>query len=60
MQRGQREVSYGGMLIAMLLLINAIILSQGLTSGTQWYGWFFLTIPVLLFVLLDVRRRIRN
>jgi hypothetical protein len=60
MQRGQREVSFGGMLIAMILLINAIVLSQALTSGSHWYRWLFLTIPILVFVLVDVRRRARN
>lgn len=60
MQRGERKISFGGMLIAMLLLINTIVLSQALTSGPHWYKWLFLTIPAFAFVLVEVYRKAKS
>jgi hypothetical protein len=47
MRRGQ-ENSTGGMVLLFFVILNAIVLEQGLTSNSQWYELAYITVPLLL------------
>lgn len=58
MQRNQKTVSASGVIVLMMVLINTIILEQGLISSRDWYLITFFSIPLLLIAIVAVRRKI--
>lgn len=56
MKPGERDISFGGMIIAILVLINTIVLSNAITIGPHWYGWLFATLPALVLALIPISR----
>ena len=58
MQRNQKTVSASGVIVLMMVLINTIILEQGLISSRDWYLITFFTIPLLLIAIVAFRRKI--
>jgi len=55
MQRKQLPVSKAGMLTLWIVLLNAIVLRQGLTTNPDWYKLVAVTLPLLLLCLLYLR-----
>ncbi len=54
MKLHNKELSAGGMIIALIVLLNAIVLTKGLTQSDSWYRWLIITIPLLIVSLLDI------
>lgn len=48
MQRNQKKVSVGGTVVLMLVILNALVLEQGLVSKVTGYMPLLLTVPLLL------------
>lgn len=48
----EKKESAHGMLVLLLLLLNAIILEAALVNNYQWYKALWITMPVLLLCLL--------
>jgi uncharacterized membrane protein YhdT len=55
MQRKQRPVSTAGMLTFWFVLLNVLVLRQGLTTNPDWYKLAVVTLPLLLLCLLNLR-----
>lgn len=53
MYRNQRKVSTSGMLISFIVLVNAIVLERGVVSHTSFYWLLLITVPLLLYFLLQ-------
>jgi hypothetical protein len=47
MHRNQKKVSVGGLVIFFLVLLNAVVLQQGLTADPLWYKGVYVTLPLL-------------
>jgi hypothetical protein len=47
------ERSVPGMLIVILVLLNAVILETALVKNHQWYKALWITIPALLLYLIE-------
>jgi hypothetical protein len=56
MHRNQQNISFGGTLVLLLVMLNAFVLEQGLSADKEWYLPLFLTIPFLLFSLVYWRK----
>ncbi|HUC82111.1 MAG TPA: hypothetical protein VMR70_14500 [Flavisolibacter sp.] len=57
MQKDSQKVSTGGIVVFALLLLNAVILEQGYVSSAKWYQLAWVTVPLLLFFILQARRK---
>ena len=49
----RKEESVHGMLVLILLLLNAVILETAVVKNQQWYKALWITIPILLLCLFD-------
>ena len=58
MHRSHKEISGSGPIIMLFLLLNAIVLEQGLVSGASWYRLLMITVPLLLVSIVANRRKI--
>ena len=56
MPRNQKKVSANGMVVYLMLGLNAIVLQQGLVDSAGWYKFLFLTIPLWLISIWFLRR----
>ncbi|RZL20039.1 MAG: hypothetical protein EOO89_01525 [Pedobacter sp.] len=54
-----KEGSVNGILIVVLLLLNAIAIRNGFVDNTAWYWVSAFTIPILAFVLWRTRQATR-
>jgi len=57
MSRNPHEVSAGGSIIVLFVLLTAIILQDAFIADTQWYWCLFITIPAIVLVALFVRNK---
>lgn len=48
MSRNPREISAGGVMVCLLVLLNAIVLRSGLTEDARWYQVLPVTVVLLL------------
>jgi membrane protein required for beta-lactamase induction len=53
MKQEERRISFGGLIVAIIVLVNVIVLSQAITTGAHWYGWLLLTVPLLVVALAE-------
>ena len=52
MSRDHQKISKNGIIITLLILLNAIVLEQGLISNEKWYWALIITIPALFIFFL--------
>jgi len=57
MSRTPREVSAGGSIIVLFVLLTAIILQNALIADARWYWCLFITIPAIVLVALFIHRK---
>lgn len=57
MQRNNRPASTAGLLTFWFLLLNALVLRQGLTANPEWYKLVAVTLPLLLVSLFFLKGR---
>ena len=57
MSRNPREVSAGGSIIVLFVLLTAIILQNALIADARWYWCLFITIPAIVIVALFIRSK---
>lgn len=57
MPRNQKKVLASGMMVLLMVFLNAFILQQGLVSNEVWYKLTFITIPLLLLSIVAFRRK---
>jgi len=57
MSRNPREVSAGGSIIVLFVLLTAIALKNALITDERWYWCLFLTIPAIVLVAFFVRSK---
>ena len=50
MTRNKETVPVSGMVLVLLVILNAIVLRAGLTKNTGWYWVLCVTLPLLLIV----------
>jgi len=48
MHRNQQKISKGGLIPSLFILLNAIVLEQGLVTDIKWYWLLFFTLPAFL------------
>lgn len=48
LQQSIKKIMMDGMIVAILVLLNAIVLTHGYIDNQQFYWWLTLTIPLLL------------
>lgn len=54
MIRNDRQVSIGGMIITVIVLLNAIVLKSSFEGNDNNYWWLAITLPLLIIALFDV------
>ncbi|MBD0286037.1 MAG: hypothetical protein ICV79_11535 [Flavisolibacter sp.] len=59
MSRNPQTVSAHGVAMLLSAIANAVVLRNGLTINEKWYWALILTVPMLLFVLMDKRKCIK-
>ena len=47
----------GTLVISALVLLNAIVLKEGLVSDYKLYWWLFITVPLLLITIIGNKPR---
>jgi hypothetical protein len=57
MQRNQGKVSVPNIIVLLLIVINAVVLQQGVVSDPEWHLLLYVTVPALLIYLLIYRKR---
>ena len=57
MHRDQQKISKGGLIPCLFILLNAIVLEQGLVTHNKWYWLLFLTLPALVISQGPFKRR---
>lgn len=57
MIRNQQQVSAGGMILLITVLLNAIILKTAYITNEQWYWALLVTVPLLLIAIWDKRQK---
>lgn len=57
MSRNPREISAGGVMVCLLVLLNAIVLRSGLTEDARWYQVLPVTVVLLLASFLYLLER---
>ncbi len=58
MSRNQhQDPSAGTLIISALVVLNAIVLKDGYTSGAMGYSWLFITLPLLLIAIFNTIQR---
>jgi hypothetical protein len=50
MDRNQKKVSVGGVMITSLVLLTAVALEEGFVSDPAWYDVLYITIPLLVIL----------
>lgn len=50
MNTSRQKVQARKSLLAILIILTAIIIETGYTSGSQWYWWLFLIIPATILL----------
>lgn len=53
----QRYVPVNGLIIIILILVNAVILREAFTGSGKWYWALLLTMPLLLLAIKNVQQR---
>ena len=48
MHSNQQKISKGGLMTSLFILLNAIVLEQGLVTHDKWYWLLFFTLPALV------------
>ena len=57
MTENKEQVPVGGMLLVLLVILNAVVLRAGLTKDAGWYWALCLTVPMLLVVTRNVFKK---
>ena len=59
LQRNQRMIPAGGIILLILALLNGIILTYAYTNNPQLYWWLVISIPLLLAATYKTRQKKR-
>ncbi|MBD0296069.1 MAG: hypothetical protein ICV51_10050 [Flavisolibacter sp.] len=59
MLRNQQTVSAQRMAMLLSVIANAVVLRNAFIMDEQWYWALVLTVPMLLFMLMDKRKGIK-
>src|SRR6187401_85640 len=59
LQRNQRMIPAGGIILLILALLNGIILTYAYTNNPQLYWWLVISIPLLLAATYKIRQNKR-
>ena len=57
MHRNQQKTSSGGAIVLFIVLLNAIILEQGMTKDKGLYALLFITIPLFLISIIGSKHK---
>lgn len=57
MIRNQKQVSVSGVILALLVITNAVILQAGYTANGKWYWGLLVSVPLLLIAIRDVLQK---
>ncbi|HEU0111448.1 MAG TPA: hypothetical protein VFQ73_11255 [Flavisolibacter sp.] len=56
MIRNQSEVSVNGVVTLSLVILNAIILRNGMITGAKWYWALPVTLALLIYSITEYRK----
>lgn len=57
MSRKQKHISVSGLIIAVLVLMNAVIFNAAYTENEKYYWTMLVSVPLLLIAIWDVRQK---
>jgi glutamate synthase domain-containing protein 2 len=57
MIRKEKNISFRGSILAILILINVLTIKAGYTSNQDWYWVLIVTLPLLILAVLNMRQR---
>jgi hypothetical protein len=57
MTRSLNAVSTSGIILSMLIFINAVILKTANTVDERWYWALLVSVPLLLIAIWDIRQK---
>lgn len=57
MSRKTKHISVRSTTLLVLLLLNGIVLRNGMTLGAGWCWWFLITAPLFLIAIIDVNQK---
>ena len=53
-----QRIPAGGMVILLLVILNAVIMEQGLVSHPKWYKLTIVTFPLLVFSVISSGKKL--
>lgn len=56
MDKKEKHIPEGKMLLLILSLMNAIVISRGYTQSEKWYTGLIVTCPLLILAILNFHR----
>jgi uncharacterized membrane protein YhdT len=56
----QKQVGARELMIVILVLGSVIAVKEGYTGNGKWYGLLTLTLPLLLFAIINIRQKKRE
>jgi len=57
MQKNQKGILPGGNLVFFLLVLNAVIMEQGLVTNSSWYLMLLFTLPLMAASIFKFKQR---
>jgi len=57
MQKSQKSILPGGNLVFFLLVLNAVIMEQGLVTNSGWYLMLLFTLPLMAASIFKFKQR---
>jgi hypothetical protein len=57
--RNQKLIPAGRIIILIIVLLNVVIIKEGYTGDGSWYYALFLTVPLLILGIVNIRPTIK-
>jgi len=57
MIRNKKPASFSGMIVLILVFINAVILKTAFLTSEKWYCGLIIFLPLLIIALRDTRQK---
>jgi hypothetical protein len=58
MSRKQERTLAAGPMVLLMIVLNAIILEQGMVQSQEWYALLFVTIPLFIFSIINSKSKV--
>jgi hypothetical protein len=58
MYRNHKKISAMGVVMLLLVILNAVVLEKSFVVNSHFYKWIYITIPLLLIAIVAYRKKV--